>query len=59
MFDQNKTFVIYVALGLIGGLIIGLILGFLLDNFALWLSLIPLIGALIGLAVFYYLKDRL
>jgi uncharacterized membrane protein YoaK (UPF0700 family) len=59
MFDPNKTFVIYVALGLVAGLVVGLVLGFLVGNFALWLSLIPLIGALVGLAVFYYLKDRL
>ncbi len=58
MFDQNKTFVIYVALGIVGGGIIGLIMSLLLGNFALWMSLFAAIGSLIGLAVFYYIKSK-
>lgn len=59
MLDPNKTFVIYVSTGILIGFIIGLIMGFILGNFELWLSVISTIGALIGLAIFHYNKNKL
>ncbi len=56
--DPNKTFVIYTSIGIVIGAILGTILGIILGNFSLWLSLFATIGALVGIAIFYYQKSK-
>jgi uncharacterized membrane protein YoaK (UPF0700 family) len=57
MFNENKTFVIYTVIGIVIGGIIGSLVSLWLGNFQLWASLLASIGALSGIAFFYYRKS--